>query len=574
MISKRLIESVPKSKRYILLSVFMQILSLFANVGFIYVITRSIDEAFNNRGLTDKSISVLIIAVLLTVCIRFLCNIVINRISFLSSRAVKVTLRSKLYSKLINLSYKYNEGFTLSELTQLFTEGIEQLEIYFAAYLPQFFYSMTAPVILFAILFPIHKVTAIVLFAGVPMIPAAIAAVQSIAKKLLSGYWNKYTSLGNSFLDNLQGLTTLKIYNSDEYKNKEMNKKAEEFRKITMRVLGMQLNSIIIMDLIAYGGAALGIFTALLGLKDGNITMAQCFFIILISADFFIPMRQMGSLFHVAMNGVAAGEKMFRILNANVDDESKQKDLPDNKDIIFENLSFSYDGQKEILSHINLSFSIGSYAIVGESGSGKSTIASILSGKHKNYSGSCKIGGIELRDIKTSCLNKALAYIGHESFLFKGSVKENLKTADENADESKMWEVLKRVNLQGFFEGENGLDTMIDERAGNLSGGQRQRLALARALLFDSDIYIFDEATSNIDAESENAIMREARNLAKNKIVIIISHRLFNVIESDRIYLLDNSKIVQTGTHNELLENNGHYADLWETQQSLEEYVG
>ncbi len=573
MISKRLIGLVPESKRYILLSVIMQILSLFANAVFMYVVTDSIADAFSSRGI-GNNISVLIMAAILTIGIRFLCNIVINRVSFLSSRAVKTALRSKLYKKLIQLSYKYNERFTLSELTQLSTEGIEQLEIYFAAYLPQFFYSMTAPVILFAILFPIHRLTAIVLLVCVPMIPVAIALVQTVAKKLLSKYWNKYTSLGSSFLDNLQGLTTLKIYNSDEYKNQEMNKEAEEFRKITMRVLSMQLNSIIIMDLIAYGGAALGIFTALMGLKSGSISMAQCFFIILISADFFIPMRQMGSLFHVAMNGMAASKKLFQIFESDTEDEDKKRDLANDREIVLENLCFSYDGKKEVLSDLNLRFNVGSYAIVGNSGSGKSTLASILSGKNKNYTGSCKIGGTELSNVKSDCLHKALVYIGYDSFLFKGTVRENLKIADENADDGKMWEVLKRVNLNGFFESENGLDTMLNERASNLSGGQRQRLALARALLFDSDIYIFDEATSNIDVESENSIMREARELSKSKTVIIISHRLANVVESDKIYVLDNSRLAEVGTHNELLKNNGHYADLWETQQSLERYVG
>lgn len=574
MINKRLVGMVPETKKYVALSVLWQVLSLICNVLFMYVVTRSLANVFTNKALNDE-LPLILKATTLTIFIRFMSNIVISRLSFLSSKAVKTNLRAGLYQKLLDLGYKYNEKFSLSELVQLSTEGIEQLEIYFAAYLPQLFYSMLAPVILFIVLFPIHRITAVVLLICVPIIPVAIALVQTLAKKLLSKYWNKYTKLGSSFLDNLQGLTTLKIYSSDEYKNNEMNREAEEFRKITMKVLSMQLNSITIMDLVAYGGAALGIFTALLGLKNGNISMADCFFIILISADFFIPMRQMGSLFHVAMNGMAASKKMFQIFDLDIENENEKNDFPNSSKIILDKLCFAYDdSNKEILSNLSLSFDVGSYAIVGESGSGKSTLAYILSGKNRNYKGSLKVGDIELKSIKRAGINKALAYIGHDSFLFKGTVRENLKMAAATATDDELWEVLKRVNLKAFFENENGLDTMINERASNLSGGQRQRLALARALLYDCNIYIFDEATSNIDAKSEDYIMKEAYRLSKSKLVIIISHRLANVVNADMIYVLDASSLVESGTHEELLKNKGSYAALYETQQSLEQYIG
>ena len=459
-----------------------------------------------------------------------------------------------------------------SEVVQVAVEGVDQLETYFGAYLPQFFYAMAAPLTLFIVLCFINVPSAVALFLCVPMIPIAIAAVQTWAKKLLSKYWGQYTALGDTFLENLQGLTTLKIYQADAFKNDEMNKEAEKFRKITMKVLTMQLNSITIMDLVAYGGAALGIILAVTQYAHGQVSLFGCLLIILLSADFFIPMRQLGSFFHIAMNGMAASDKIFRLLDLK-EDPDKEAQIPEDCSIICSDLRFSYEQDREIIHGAELSFPKGSFtAIVGESGCGKSTIAGILTGRNKNYKGSVTIGGLELSDIQEKSLMENVTYIGHNSYLFKGTVRENLHMGNPNTSDTQLWEVLRKVNLEKFLKSEQGLDTPLLEKAANLSGGQCQRLALARALLHDSPIYIFDEATSNIDVESENEIMAQIHSISKTKTVILISHRLANVVQADNIYVLDNGNIAEHGTHKELLEKHGYYERLWNAQQSLENY--
>lgn len=452
-------------------------------------------------------------------------------------------------------------------------EGVEQLETYFGAYMPQFFYAMLAPLTLFIVLCLVNVPSAVVLLICVPLIPIAIAAVQTWAKKLLSKYWGQYTALGDTFLENLQGLTTLKIYQSDAYKNEEMNQEAEKFRKITMKVLTMQLNSITIMDFIAYGGAALGMILAVTQFQSGHVDLQGCLLIILLSADFFIPMRQLGSFFHIAMNGMAASDKIFALLDLPEPDQAK-KDCPREGDLVCENVCFSYDGERQILTDINLMIAKkGLTAIAGESGCGKSTIASILMGRSKKYKGSIKIGDTELSDISEESLLKHITYVSHQSYLFKGTVRENLLMGDPKATDDKLWEVLEHVNLATFLRTENGLDTVVLEKGSNFSGGQCQRLALARALLHDSPVYIFDEATSNIDVESENDIIAEMLRMAQTRSVLVISHRLANITKANQIYVMEKGMICESGTQDELLAKKGVYKKLWETQQSLEQYT-
>lgn len=573
MFSKRLINTVSESRKYIFLSVLTQWISLLANVLLMYRITQIIEAAFLGT-VSENMILTLVLTALVVILIRAVCNILQTKMSYLSSKSVKLILREKIYSKLLRIGTGYKEKVNTSEVVQVTVEGVEQLETYFGAYLPQFFYAMAATLTLFVILSFIHLPTAIVLLICVPLIPVSIALVQKFAKKLLSKYWGKYSSLGNSFLENLQGLTTLKIYQSDQFKNEEMNHEAEEFRKITMRVLTMQLNSITVMDLIAYGGAATGIIMAAMGYASHSISLAGALFILLISADYFIPMRLMGSFFHVAMNGMAASEKIFRLLDLEVEDQSDKVDLPSDLDIRCSHLGYSYDNEKQVLSGADFTFRKGSYsALVGESGCGKSTIAGILTGKNKLYSGKVFIGDVELRSIKEEELLKAVTYIGHNSFLFKGTVAENLRMAKPDATDEELWSVLKRTNMADFLKSENGLETYISASAGNISGGQRQRLGLARALLHDSPIYIFDEATSNIDVESETTIMKEIKALVGRKTVIVISHRLANVVDADQIYVLKNGKVVEHGSHEKLTHHQGIYKELWKTQQDLESYV-
>ena len=576
MINKRLIGTVRESKKYIAGNVAAQWCSLAANIAMMTAVTGLLASLYDKTA--DKSsVFITLFVAMSAVAIRFICTALSSRMGYLLSKSVKKTLREKIYRKLLLLGASYNEQVKTSEVVQVAVEGVEQLETYFGAYLPQFFYAMLAPLTLFVYLCFVNVPSAVVLLVCVPLIPVSIAAVQTWAKKLLSKYWGQYTALGDTFLENLQGLTTLKIYQTDGFKNEEMNREAEKFRRITMKVLTMQLNSITIMDLIAYGGAALGVIMAATQFRAGNVALSGCLLIILLSADFFIPMRQLGSFFHVAMNGMAASDKIFRLLDL-TEAEGKTGYVPVDCPIVCSGLRFSYNetssaGGREILHGINMEFPKGGFvSIVGESGCGKSTVAAILMGRNRGYGGSVKIGGRELKDIGETELMRNITYVSHQSYLFKGTVRENLLMGKPDASDRELWEVLKQVKLAGFLKSGGGLDTLLTEKASNLSGGQCQRLALARALLHDSPVYIFDEATSNIDVESENDIMREIHALAGQKTVILISHRLANVTVSDNIYVMDKGNVAESGSHEELLAGGGVYAKLWDTQQSLENY--
>jgi len=571
MIHKRLIGSVKESKKYIAGNVLLQWCSLAANIAMMTSIAGLLQKLY--EGTADgKSIVAAAAVAVIAVAVRFACTTGASRMGYLSSKAVKKTLRDRIYRKLLKLGASYNEQVKTSEVVQVAVEGVDQLETYFGAYLPQFFYAMLAPLTLFLYLCFVNVPSAIVLLVCVPLIPVSIAAVQTWAKKLLSKYWGQYTALGDTFLENLQGLTTLKIYEADGFKNEEMNRESEKFRKITMKVLTMQLNSITIMDLIAYGGAALGVIMAATQFRSGHVTLAGCLLIILLSADFFIPMRQLGSFFHIAMNGMAACDKIFRLLDL-PEAEEMTENVPENCAIVCSDLHFSYDEEREILHGVSLDIPKGGFvSIVGESGCGKSTIAAILMGRNKGYTGTVTVGGRELSQIREQRLMEAFTYVSHQSYLFKGTVRENLLMGNPKATDDMLWAVLKRVKLDGFLKSENGLDTALAEKGGNLSGGQCQRLALARALLHDSPVYIFDEATSNIDVESENDILEEIHALAKAKTVILISHRLANVTVSDCIYVMESGVVKESGTHDALLRQTGAYAALWNAQQSLENY--
>ena len=571
MIDKRLIGMVPESKKYVAGNVLMQWISLAANVVLMMSITRFFASLYA-KNMTGKDFAVFSVIAIMAVAVRFFCVIGASRMGFLSSKKVKKTLREAIYTKLLKLGAAYKEQIKTSEIVQVAVEGVDQLETYFGAYLPQFFYAMLAPLTLFLVLLRVNIPSAVVLFVCVPLIPAAIAAVQTWAKKLLSKYWGQYTALGDTFLENLQGLTTLKIYQADAFKNKEMNEESEKFRKITMKVLTMQLNSITIMDIIAYGGAALGVFFSVTQYQKGGVDLAGALLVILLSADFFIPMRQLGSFFHIAMNGMAASEKIFRFLEL-PEAPKKAAKFPRNAEIVCENLRFSYEAGREILKGMDLRIPRGRFvAIAGESGCGKSTVASILMGRNRGYKGTIRIGDIELSDIAESSLMQNITYISHNSYLFKGTIRENLLMGNPNATEDEMWAVLEQTNLAAFLRNEEGLDTKLAEKASNLSGGQCQRLALARALLHDSPVYIFDEATSNIDVESENDIMEQILLLAKKKSVLLISHRLANITKADMIYAMEQGEVEECGTHEELLRKNGLYQKMWTTQQRLELY--
>lgn len=572
MINKRLIGTVAESKKYIAGNVILQWCSLTANIALMLSISRMLAELFRGSA-SVQLFTVTGIVVILALAVRFFCSIGAAKMGYFSSKAVKKSLREKIYQKLLRLGSSYNEQVKTSEVVQVAVEGVDQLETYFGAYLPQFFYAMLAPLTLFIVLCFVNVAAAVVLLICVPLIPVAIAAVQTWAKKLLSKYWEQYTELGDTFLENLQGLTTLKIYQADAFKQQEMNEQAEKFRKITMKVLTMQLNSITIMDLIAYGGAALGVIMAVTQYQSGGVSLEGCLLIILLAADFFIPMRQLGSFFHIAMNGMAASDKIFRLLDLEETKPEITESFPSGHTIRCSGLSFSYEPDREILHSVDLTFQQGSFtALVGESGCGKSTLASILMGRNKGYTGSVSVGGVPLSSIQEESLLRNITYISHQSYLFKGTVRENLLMGKPGASDEELWAVLSRVNLAEFLKAEQGLDTRLLEKASNLSGGQCQRLALARALLHDSPVYIFDEATSNIDVESENDIMREIHELEKSKTVILVSHRLANVVGADHIYVLDHGIVAESGSHEELLAHHGLYERLWSAQQTLEQF--
>lgn len=573
MIKTNLINQVSQSKKYIALTVLAQWVKLVANVVMMFCIANMIGRLASGERPQIRAVLLLAGAGICVLLVRYFCSMAAARTSFLASAEVKKVLRGKLYNKLTRLGASYHEKVSTSEIVQVFVEGVDQLELYFGKYLPQFFYSVLAPVTLFAILVFVSLQAAVVLLVCVPLIPLSIVAVQKIAKRLLSKYWGVYVDLGDTFLENIQGLTTLKIYQADERRNVQMNEKAEEFRRITMKVLTMQLNSVTVMDIIAYGGAAIGVIISVSQVAAGTISLAQAFLIIMLAADFFLPLRMLGSFFHVAMNGMAASDKLFRILEMD-EPEQGTKTIPTGSSAVaFRDVSFSYDQKRPILQNVDVQIPSGAFAaVVGKSGCGKSTMASLLSGLVKGYTGSITVGGMPVREISEENLMQSITVVTHNSYIFSGTVRENLQMAAPNASEKRMVSALKQVRLWPFLEEQQGLETVLSEQGANFSGGQRQRLALARAILHDTPIYIFDEATSNIDAESENDIMQVIRSMRGKKTVLLISHRLENVVCADEIYVLSSGKIVQRGTHSVLMQEQGPYAEMYNTQFSLEKF--
>lgn len=574
MIKTRLIEQVPSSKKYIALTVLAQWLKTVANIVMIFILSNLLAQILDGKAFDFKSLLPYLGAIAAVMLVRYLCGYASSQTSFFASSEVKKVLRQKMYKKLTRMGASYSEKVSTSEVLQVFVEGVDQLELYFGKYLPQFFFAMLAPITLFAVLVFVSWKASVVLLICVPLIPLSIVAVQKIAKRLLSKYWGVYTNLGDTFLENIQGLTTLKVYQADERKNVEMNEKAEEFRRITMKVLTMQLNSVSVMDIVAYAGSAVGVVIAIIQVKNGTITLPQAFLIIMLAADFFLPLRLLGSFFHVAMNGMAASDKLFKLLDTKEDEHGAE--IPENLDgdIEIKDLSFSYDDEKTVLNDISATFKKHELmSIVGESGCGKSTLASLLCGTTKGYSGSITIGGVEIKDIDEKTLMNNITAVNFNSYIFAGTVRENMLIADKSASDEKMIEALKMVNLWSFLSEQDGLDTKLNQQGSNFSGGQRQRLAIARALLHNTPIYVFDEVTSNIDAESENDIMAVIHNMAKIKTVILISHRLENVVGSDKILLLDKGKIEESGTHSELMSFNKKYKLMYSTQAELEKYA-
>ncbi|MEQ3338881.1 ABC transporter ATP-binding protein/permease [Clostridium butyricum] len=593
MINKRLIGICSESKKYIALTVLTSWISIICNILIILMVGQFINKVYTVRGLLvnleiDKLSTLLkfkvsenlslagtiaIIAVLLI--IRYFSNIMYGKLSYLASASVRVNLRELIYKKLLKLGVGYNKVQSTSTIVQMTVEGVEALEIYFGRYLPQFFYSMLAPITLFVFISFISIKSAVVFIVCVPLIPLSIIAIMKIAKKILKEYWNSYANLGDTFLENLQGLTTLKVFDIDEERHRKMNEEAEGFRKITMKVLSMQLNSINIMDLIAFGGAALGTIVALIEFKNGNLSVGNLFVIILLSSEFFIPLRLLGSYFHIAMNGMAACDKIFYLLDA----EEKEKDICDdsasklnNISVSLENVKFSYDGERTVVDNVNMDIpNKGLVAIVGESGSGKSTIASLIMNTNSVTHGAIKLNGINIENIALDDIYNKISLVSTNSYIFNGSIMDNLLMGKYDATKSEINDALKKARLHDFVQSlRDGLNTNVGEGGSSLSGGQKQRLALARAILGNREMIIFDEATSNIDIESEEAIWESIYELSKDKTILVISHRLANVVDADNIYVMKDGKIVENGNHDELINIKGEYFSMVNKQNQLE----
>lgn len=572
MIKTRLVKLLSHAKKYIVFQVVWKWISLLCQIAMIYAASMLLESALFD-AITKNQLLLYGIVIFIAISLRLICDRQASYASYEASVDVKRILREKIYGKLLKLGASYRESVATSEVVQMAAEGVEQLETYFGKYLSQLFYSLLAPITLFVILAFVNLKASLVLLICVPLIPISIVAVQKFAKKLLNRYWGIYTELGDSFLENLQGLTTLKIYQADADKADEMDEESQRFRRITMKVLTMQLNSTSVMDIIAYGGAAVGMIVTLSEYIKGNVSFSGALMIILLASEFFIPLRLLGSFFHIAMNGMAASDKIFALLDLPEPEEKEIELRKETTTIQLEDVRFAYEEERDILEGVTVELSGGSFtSLVGTSGCGKSTIAGILMGRNKGYRGSITIQDQELSKVSEKSLMDHITLVSHNSYLFKGTVRENLKMGKADASEKEMYAVLEKVNLLGFLEEQQGLDTPILERGSNFSGGQCQRLALARALLHDTPVYIFDEATSNIDMESEEMIMEVIRGLAKTKTILLISHRLANVVESDRIYMLEKGHVVQSGTHKELMESGGAYADLYRYQRDLEYY--
>ncbi|WP_195263808.1 ABC transporter ATP-binding protein/permease [Clostridium sp. 1001275B_160808_H3] len=578
MINKRLINLCNDSKKYIGFTIFMNWLAIICNIIIILLIGQFINNIYSaeTTSIADKSIFISGAIIFLLLCLRFICNILYAKFSDLASTKARMTLRELVYKKLLKLGNGYSNVESTSSIVQVMVEGVEQLEIYFGKYLPQFFYSLLVPVTLFVFMSFISFKAALVFILCVPLIPISIIAIMKIAKRILKDYWKSYSDLGGTFLENLQGLTTLKVFNMDEERHQKMNTEAEKFRKITMKVLSMQLNSITIMDLVAFGGAAAGTIVALIQFSNGELNPGSLLVIILLSSEFFIPLRLLGSYFHIAMNGMAASDRIFGILDA----KEREKDIDTNVkeiagDITVElnNASFSYDGEREVLNGINMKITPkGMVAIVGESGSGKSTIASIILNNYKVNKGKVLLNSVDIEKIDLDTIYENIALISTNSYIFNGTILDNLLIGKKYATNEEIKNALKLARLDSFVDSlKDGLNTNVGEGGSALSGGQKQRLALARAILANRKMIIFDEATSNIDVESEEAIWESIYDLSKEKTILVISHRLANVRGAKNIYVMNKGILCEEGTHEELMKLNRYYYSMVDKQNELEE---
>ena len=572
MIDKNLLRLLGGNKKYIFYTVALMLVGLFANVG----ITASICWAINLSIHYDEYSGGAVIFLCPAVCaavgiaIRYTTSRLVGDLKDTLGRKAKKDLRERVYNKIVKLGVRSTDGMSMAGLTQVSMEGVEQLDLYYSSYIPQFFYAMLAPFILFGITVGIQWQVALVLLCCVPLIPVSIVAVSKWAKRIFAKYWGKYTSMGDSFLDSVQGLKELKIFKADEAQHGKMNETSEDFRKITMKVLVMQLASTTIMDLVAYGGAGLGIAMSIIAVTNWGLSPVAALFLILVAVDFFLPLRAFGSAFHIAMNGASAGKKILSLLEQ--PDPVWGEETVEDTELKVDNVTFSYDGKRDVLKNVTMTFpKTGMTSIVGESGCGKSTVVNMLFGAFRPKSGMVTVGGKTLESLSRESYYSHLAVVSYNTYIFNETVRANFMLANKNVTDEEIYGALEKVNLLDFIRDNGGLDKVITEDAANISGGQKQRLALAVNLVANKDIYVFDEATSNIDIESEAIIMANIKALSREKAVIVISHRLANVVPSDLIYYMETGELMESGTHDELMAKGGGYAKLYMTQKNLEE---
>ena len=602
MVDKRLFSLVPGVRGLVVGKIICLWIGLVADIALAGTVTvlvaslfpqTSVHGAMQSIGISGPSGFMLIaIAAIAIAAMRFLAHHFATRLGTEAAERVKLGLRSELYRKMLRLGPSYAQRARTADVVQLTGEGVDQIQSFFELFLPQLGFAILAPLTLFAAIAPLNMPTAVVLLVCAPLIIVIVGAIAMTTAKTFKKYWGKYTDMGAVFLDNLQGLETLKTFDADARAAEQMDKNAEDFRVMTMRVLQIQLRSLTAMDVVAYGGAAAGIGTALwqyvhqghtaftssapfLHVFNGpTLGVAAVLFVILVSVDFFLPLRQLGSYFHVAMNGMTSTKRIFALLDE-PDRTYGDRQLPQGAlDVTARGLGFTYTGSDTpALRDVTLSMPARSLtAVVGESGSGKSTLAALIAGELEGYDGALRIGQVELRDLSECALTSAVLIVGARSHLFAGTLRENLLMAHPGASENELRDALARAHVLNMVDAHpQGLDMRIEQDAANLSGGQRQRVAVARALLHDAPIMVFDEATSSVDAESERLIMRTVHELAERKTVILVTHRLADAVDASAIAVFDHGVCVETGTHAELMAQGGQYAMMFRAQASVEQ---
>lgn len=572
MIEKQLYHFCGETKKYIKQSVFLSCYRLIAGIAFSYLFASLLSDLIEKKA--SPNLLLVLGLLLVIILLKQFCTRAIAKKLALLVAEVKGNLRKSIYQKVLRLGISYQEMFQTQEIIHLAVDGVEQLENYFGAYLTQLYYSFASSIILFVLVAPWNLTVAFLLLGMALSIPLTLQLLLKLVKKTQKKYWSKYASVGNLFLDSLQGLTTLKMYGADAKRQEEIDELSQGFRLQTMKVLKMQLSSIALINWIAYGGSALSIVLLISSYRSGNLSLFGMLFLFLLAPEFFIPMRTLTAVFHVAMTGVAAGEKMMHFLQKEDLGQEGEESYPIGGEIEVRNLVYHYSDGTKALDGLNMSFPKQSlYAIVGHSGCGKSTLASLLAGEMQTEKEQIYIADSDICSLGLGELSRHIIRITHEGHIFSGSVRENLAMGNPEVKDEEMIAVLEQVSMWDFLKTKEGLDTSLLSQGKNISGGQAQRISLARALLHDAEVYVFDEASSNVDIESEEIILSVIYALAKKKKVIYISHRLPSIKEADHIFVMEKGKVIEEGNHRSLMEAKGSYQKMYQEQEDLERFT-